>query len=149
MGRRKNHTELYHFLERTGALATGDKKKIQEAKEIFWKDYRKTYSRNKRKEKRSLNISFTQKEFKLIAKAAESHTNTTSYIRQAALGLAQGVNIYLSRREYNTFIELLTLTYTKLQFMENEEKLTHAQSKDLFDSLNRQEEWLKQKLNVF
>jgi uncharacterized protein (DUF1778 family) len=149
MGRRKYHTALYQYLDRTGALATEDKKKIQEAKEMFWKDYRKTYSRNMRKEKRSLNISFTQKEFKLISKAAESHPNITSYIRQAALTLVQGTDIYLSRREYNTLIELLTLTYTKLRFVEQEEKLTHAQAKDLFESISRQEEWIKQKLNVF
>lgn len=144
MKKPQDHITLYDYLDKIGVLQKGNQAEIDEARKTYWKDYRRKYSRSKRKDTKSYTVSFTFKESKIIESAAKGFHSPTAFVKYATLAYTQSNQIGISPNAYESLVELLTLTYTHVQYFEDEEKLSQEQISYLYKSLETQENFLKQ-----
>lgn len=144
MKKEKNNA-LSDHLHRMGILGNGSPEQIQKEKNAYWKEYRRQYSQKKRKEEKSYTISFTQKEHLSIKKAAK-HLTCTEFIRDSALSKANSKDNRITQEQYNSIIELLSLSYTIIQSQEDEERITPAHSLPILNLLQSVEDLLKEKM---
>src|SRR4051812_8742836 len=102
---------LHQYLNASGVLNHGSSEQIILAKQNYWKEYRRKYIQEKRKEEKQFNVSFTQKEYSIVKKAAKGFNSCTEFIKRSTLAAANGKGIG-DPSTLNTLTELFTLTYT-------------------------------------
>jgi hypothetical protein len=81
-----NKNLLYAFLEEKGVLETGDNELIEDAKNQYWKNYRRQWKKDKRHDSKSYTILLNDDEARrVINEAKRYHTSPTQYIKETAL----------------------------------------------------------------
>ena len=143
----KNASNLYSYLHSSGVLEAGDQKKIDLAREEYWKNYRKLWAKSKRKSSKSISISLNFKEYKIIMLGAKEHGITcTQYIRGSVLAYTQKTWIGLKNPAVNKIIELLSLTYTSIQNLEDDDLITTNLADTLTQLIQSQEKEITEAL---
>lgn len=115
----KNTSGIYEYLETCGVLETGTDKELEEARKEYWKKYRATYQRQKRKEQNAFTVLFNKKEMRLLKPVVQKHhSNYTRFIKQATLAYIQQQFVVIDPASVNQIRELLTKNYTTIQNIE-------------------------------
>ena len=134
----KNSTGLYSFLDAFGILEHGTGKEIEQAKQQYWKDYRRKYNKIKRRENKSFQILFNFNEAKIIAREAEKHhCSPPNYIKQSALSNKQNIIDKVAIAEIR---ELVIVHHTTLINLTEENKLSHPINNRLLNQASQIEE---------
>lgn len=67
----KSNNGIYGFLEASGVLETGTAEEISALRKRYWKEYKRLWRNNKRKNEKELTISFNSEELLVLTKAAK------------------------------------------------------------------------------
>lgn len=117
----KHKSSIYEYLEACGVLINGTDNEIKEARKRYWKNYRASYQKQKRKEQSVFTVAFKTKEMQiLLAAVKKHHANCTHYIKLATLAYSQQQFVIPDPNSINLIRELLVKNYTILQNMEEE-----------------------------
>ncbi|MFN8288987.1 MAG: hypothetical protein U0U70_01900 [Chitinophagaceae bacterium] len=82
----KQGTGLYTYLSDTGVLHTGNDEAIKQAKQEYWRQYRKQWKKNKRQQSKKYVLLFSFQEARVITKKAVARQlRPAQYIKQTAL----------------------------------------------------------------
>jgi uncharacterized protein (DUF1778 family) len=131
MGRRNNHTnKLKEFLATSALTET-------EARKAYWRAYKAQWRRKKRKEHKEYTISYSPHELYIITQAAKAHKRSvTSFIKNAALAYTTKKFLVPDADAVAQVRELLGLTYTRIQAITEDERLSEKTGNLLMAKLN-------------
>src|SRR5580693_8313552 len=77
---------VYDYLDSIKVLESGTDEDITRARKKYWKEYKATWRRKKRKEERELTISWTADELTQLTKEARRHKiSKTKFIKTSTL----------------------------------------------------------------
>jgi hypothetical protein len=80
----KRHSTIYSYL--TPYLESGSEEAIAAARQQYWREYKATWRKNKRKSEKEITTIWKKDELIEVAKEAKRHKlSKTAYIKQAAL----------------------------------------------------------------
>ncbi len=128
----KHTSKLYQFLEQKGVLANGTDAEIKAAK----KEYRRLYQASWRKHNRAANteltITLNHRELQTINHASRKHHRAKSlFLKEAAIAYITKAFVVPDILTANTILEYLTLVYTELQKLFDENILPYQIGKDV------------------
>lgn len=119
MGRRNNHTNKLKEYLATSALPE------TEARKAYWRAYKAQWRRKKRKEHKEFAVSYAPHELHVITQAAKAHNRSiTSFIKDAALAYTTKKFLVPDADAVAQVRELLGLTYTRIQAITEDERLS-------------------------
>lgn len=125
MKNKNNHRGLYTFLKESGVLETGSDEAIEQARKMYWREYKKIWARDKRNRKKQVTVSLNAQEHKLLSRSAKAYgRNTTRYIKDAALSYSQKQYLTPDPMILNYIREALTLNYNAIMQLEEEQTLS-------------------------
>lgn len=128
-------------------LETGDEIIIAAAKKEYWRQYKMNWRKQKRKEQKTFEISFTKGEWQVIKKLSNKHAYShTNFIKQAALAYCKQEFLMPDILAYNRVREALYVIYTKLINLEEDCTLPVAVQKELLQSFLEMEQAVKKQL---
>jgi hypothetical protein len=82
----KKNSGLYHYLDSTKVLESGDEQIIALARKTYWLNYRASWRREKRKKDKKFTVEYTPSEAKKIQEFAKKlKRSRTAYIKEASL----------------------------------------------------------------
>lgn len=114
-------SNLYAFLEKSGVLEWGTAEQIATAKKQYWNEYKTNWRRQKRATQQEMTIAFTQQEYQLICKAAESYKRSKApFIKAVVMAYCKKESLFPDMQLFYDLREALMLLYTKLR--DNEEE---------------------------
>lgn len=125
--------KIYDYLESKGVLSQGSDEAIKQAKEEYWKKYRKAWRQQQRLECKSYKVFFSQAEYKeIIQTRPKGKPNVAGYIKQVII---QHVRMK-STIDREIIGEIRTIFFEYYRVLET---LTEANTiKDLFLKMERQ-----------
>lgn len=86
----KKNSALYAYLKKIGVLETNDEVIIAHAKRLYWKEYKKQFAKNKRRQQKAITVFMNKQEYKTISEVAHKHKRSvTAYIKESSLCYAQ------------------------------------------------------------
>lgn len=134
MGNRINHTNKLREYLGTSTLPEA------EARKLYWNNYKAQWRKNRRRKLKEFAISYTQKELQNITNAAKGHKrSTTSFIKEASLAYCTQQFLVPDPQTINQIKELLSLTYTRIQHLTEDEKLSTDIGDKLLDLITQLE----------
>lgn len=143
----KNKSTLYTYLQSTGVLITGSKEDIAQARKEYWKRYKAQWRNENRKQTKQFTIVLSPNEAKYIGSAAKQYSkSTTRLIRDAALAYLKKVFLVPDRIALATIQQLLTMNYTLLQDIFNENMVPFEAGRSLLERMDKLEKAVVEKL---
>ena len=128
MSKKKNTYGVYSYLDSTGVLEKGIEADIVEARKMYWKNYKNTWRKQKRKAEKELTTSWASDELKDLTKAAKLHNmSRVSYIKSATIAYSNKSYIIPDKIEVRRIAQLLAMNYNSIQEMVDEKTL-HLQT---------------------
>jgi len=141
----KKQSSLYAFLE--PSLASGDEQAIFQARKEYWKQYKANWKKQKRATQKTVEISFTQSEWKVIKEAAEKHNRSNAaFIKKAAQAYCSKEYLVPNQLEYNKVYEALCMLYAKLKNIESSTTVSSYVMNELLHSFITIEKTITQHL---
>ena len=131
---KQNKSTITQFLE--PFLKEGNEKKIILARKQYWRIYKANWRKQKRKEHKEFTVSFTNKELHVVTLAAKKHNRSnTRFIKEAALAYCTNKILVPDPLAVNQVRELLTLNYTALQELTEDQTYPKQDNNDLLFKL--------------
>ena len=122
MKRAKNKSTLYDHLG--PILETGSEDEIATARQQYWRQYKASWRKAKRKKDKEFTISFNDTELKTISKFANRHNRScTRFIKESALAYCDKEFLVPDTTTLNSIRELLALNYNALQQLSDDDLL--------------------------
>ncbi|MBK6545768.1 MAG: hypothetical protein IPG12_10925 [Saprospiraceae bacterium] len=138
--RLNSESNLYAFLNSSGILKSGTQEEIQKVKMEYWRQYKKNWRNNKRKQDKEIAVSFSKDEFKEITLEAKKHKlSRTQFIKQSCFAYINKSFIVLDIKEVRKISQLLSLTYNSIQELIEENKVEQKVGRALMDSIYKLE----------
>lgn len=82
----KKGTAIYDYLDQLGVFATGSALDLEAAKKMYWKNVRKKWKQERRKQKKGYTVFLSKEEVSQIKKIiGTKRSGITGYIQQATL----------------------------------------------------------------
>ncbi|MGB5024438.1 MAG: hypothetical protein WBO44_03770 [Saprospiraceae bacterium] len=129
-------SSLYAFLKSSGILENGTHEEIQKVKKEYWRQYKKNWRNNKRKQDKEIAVSFSKDEFKEITTGAKRHNlSRTQFIKRSCFAYMNKSFIVPDVKEVRKITQLLSLTYNSIQELFEENKVEHKVGRALMDSI--------------
>jgi ACT domain-containing protein len=128
---------LYTYLETTGVLTHGDDEAILQARKKYWKEYKREWRKNKRKQEKEITTSWKKDELKDLIHAVKLHnTSRSAFIKAATIAYVNKTYIVRDRMEVQRIAQLLALNYNCILEMTEEHTLTQKDIKPLLEKIN-------------
>jgi hypothetical protein len=100
--------QLHTYLEQIGLKGCKNKTVLHEAKQVYWREYRRKWAARKREESPTFTISFSKKELNTISAAAKHfQLSNTQTIKQGALAYISNTELS-NKRLFGAVKQLLT-----------------------------------------
>ncbi|MBK7357752.1 MAG: hypothetical protein IPI45_13595 [Saprospiraceae bacterium] len=138
MKRRRLNTKsnLYSYLKSSGVLENGTHEEIQKVKKEYWKQYKKKWRNNKRRQDKEIAVSFSKDEFREITTESKRHKlSRTQFIKQSCFAYLNKSFIVPDIKEVRKISQLLSLTYNSIQELIEENKVENKVARTLMDSI--------------
>jgi len=121
----KKKIGIYQFLEASGILESGTDDAIKEARKQYWRTYKSTWRRTKRREEKELTTSWAADEVKTLSEAALIHKiSKTQFIKQATLAYINKAYIVPDRDAVLRIVQLLAMTYNTVEELKDENAIS-------------------------
>ena len=131
--RNKKSCGVYAYLDASGVLENGTGEDIEQAKDQYWKQYRKQWKKGKKLESKAIKVVFNFQEYRTIKRQAEKYkTNPTCYIKQSALNNNRG---FISPSSIGELRELIILHHNSLQNLSEESIIPARFSSQLLEHM--------------
>jgi hypothetical protein len=115
---------IYHYLDSIKVLELGTDEEITLARNKYWREYKASWRRKKRKEERELTTSWTADELTELTKEARRHKiSKTKFIKTSALAYIDKRYIIPDQIEVRRIAQLLSVTYNSIREMMDENAL--------------------------
>jgi hypothetical protein len=112
----KKKSEVYAYLQKIGVLETNDEVIITHAKRLYWKEYKKRFAKNKRRQFKATTVFMNKQEYKTIREVAARHKRSvTAYIKESSLCYAQQRFLVPDILAVHEIKEALQLHYVSIQ----------------------------------
>jgi hypothetical protein len=136
VGYKKYHSELYAYLQKAGVLEGGSNEAIKQAKNEYWKLYKRNWIKEKRKEAKAFTILYSKQEQATIERYSKEHgMSPTKMIKQASLAYLKQGYVIPNRETVGKIRELLSLNYNSLQQLQDEDKISHVRALGLLEQM--------------
>ena len=107
---------MYHYLQSSGVLDTGDAADIANKRKEYWREVKKKWKQQKKQTSAEFVLYFNDVELLEIAKAAQAHgMSKTRYCRNAVLAYTRKRYLVPGAAAINHLVQLLSLNYAALQ----------------------------------
>lgn len=115
------------YLSASGVLDTGDAELIAAAKREYWREYKRAFAQQKRKEHTAFTIYLNQRELKTIREAAKGHKRSaTRYIKEASLAYTLQRFVVPDIVLVNDIKQVLQQTYTSIHRLYMDSTIPYA-----------------------
>ena len=119
---------IYDYLESIKVLESGTDEDITLARKNYWREYKATWRRNKRKEEKELTTSWTADELTELTNEARRHKlKKTKFIKTSTLAYINKRYVVPDQIEVRRIAQLLSVTYNSIREMMDENTL-HLQT---------------------
>ena len=119
---------IYEYLDSIKVLESGTDEDITLARKKYWREYKATWRRKKRKNEKELTTSWTTDELIELTKEARKHkVSKTKFIKKSTLAYIDKRYIVPDQIEVRRIAQLLSVTYNSIREMMDENSL-HLQT---------------------
>ena len=134
--RRSKKKGIYDYLDSIKVLESGTDEQIILAQKIYWKNYKATWRRNKRKNEKELVTSWAKDELADLSNAAKKHNlSKTRFIKSACLAYIDKRYIVPDQMEVRRIAQLLSITYNSIREMMDENALQLQPGKIILEKM--------------
>lgn len=127
---------IYEYLDSIKVLESGTDEDITLARKKYWREYKATWRRKKRKEEKELTTSWTTDELIELTKEARRHkVSKTNFIKTSTLAYIDKRYIVPDQIEIRRIAQLLSVTYNSIQEMINENALQLQTGKIILEKI--------------
>lgn len=127
---------LYDYLDSIKVLEFATDEEITLARKKYWREYKATWRRNKRKAEKELTTSWTTDELKELTKEAKRHkVSKTSFIKTSTLAYIDKRYIIPDQIEVRRIAQLLSITYNSIREMMDENALELQTGKIILEKI--------------
>ena len=141
MGKQKHTSGVWQFLELSGVLTTGSSEDIAQKRKEYWRNQKRIWKQERRKNETEFKICFTDTELKGIAKAASLHKMSRSrFIKQTALAYVGSGYVIPNIEELHKIKTALSLNYSALQEMVETDTVPYELGMELMQRIENLEQ---------
>lgn len=109
-------SSIYSFLKSSGVLESGTPEEIQNGRKAYWREYKRSWRKQKRKAEKEFTIYFSTDELQEIIKEAKRHKLSRSrFIKQACFAYIDKTFLVPDISEVRKISQLLSMTYISIQ----------------------------------
>lgn len=120
----KQKSSVYAFLLSKGILENGTDEEIQNARQEYWKEYKRRWRIEKRRKEKEITLSLSHDEWKILNREATRHKlNRTQFFKQASFAYINKSFIVPNTLEVRKIAQLLSMTYNSIQDLLFENKV--------------------------
>ena len=129
---------IYDYLYSIKVLESGTDEDISLARKKYWREYKASWRRKKRKEEKELTTSWTADEITELTNAAKKHkVSKTKFIKTSTLAYINKRYIVPDQIEVRRIAQLLAVTYNSIREMMDEDTLELQTGKIILEKINR------------
>jgi len=137
-GRAKRYEAFYTYLE--PFLVRGNEVEIAQAKKAYRKNYKTEWRKAHRKEIKEITITWNKEEYNILQKEAKRHKQSvTRFVKSATMTYFNKCYIVPNQDSVNKTLQLIALTYNKIEELEENRIIPQLTSKKLQDELDQLE----------
>ncbi len=127
---------IYEYLDSIKVLESGSDEDLTLARKKYWRTYKATWRRKKRKEEKELTTSWTDDELTELTKEARRHkVSKTKFIKTSTLAYIDKRYIVPDQIEVRRIAQLLSVTYNSIQEMIYENALQLQTGKIILEKI--------------
>ena len=134
--KRAKNKGIYEYLDSIKVLESGTNEDITLARKKYWREYKATWRRNKRKTEKELTTSWTADELLELTKEARRHkVSKTKFIKTGTLAYIDKRYIVPDQIEVRRIAQLLSITYNSIREMMDENTLQLQTGKIILEKI--------------
>jgi hypothetical protein len=132
----KHTSKLYEYLERKDALSGSDAD-IKQAKREYRRQYQAAWRKSKRATNQEITMSFNPQELRIITRASKRHKlSRPEFTKLAALAYLDHSYVVPDIFAINSIQESLIMTYSQVQKLFDENRISYEIGKELMQKIN-------------
>lgn len=127
-------SSVYSYLKLSGVLDKGTHNDIQEKRKEYWREYKRKWRNQKRKNDTEITISFSAEELHELTTEAKRHkVSRTKFIKQACFAYINNRYIVPDIAEVRKISQLLSMTYNSIQESIELNKIEFKNGKEILE----------------
>jgi len=129
-------SSVYSYLKLSGVLDKGTHNDIQEKRKEYWREYKRKWRNQKRKNDTEITISLSAEELHELTTEAKRHkVSRTKFIKQACFGYINNRYIVPDIAEVRKISQLISMTYNSIQESMELNKIDFKNGKDILERI--------------